>query len=60
MCGYDFYGPDHILFGTDAPLGPKFGMTGETVESIARMDIPEEDKQKIFFGNASELLTLSH
>jgi predicted TIM-barrel fold metal-dependent hydrolase len=60
MCGYDFYGPDHILYGTDAPLGPKFGMTGETVESVERMDIPEADKQKIFFGNASELLTLPH
>ena len=60
MCGYDFYGPDHILFGTDAPLGPKFGMTGETAESIERMDIPEEDKEKIFFRNASELLSLPH
>lgn len=60
MCGYDFYGPDHILYGTDAPLGPKFGMTGETAESIERMDIPGEDKEKIFFRNAVELLTLPH
>jgi hypothetical protein len=48
MCGYDFYGADHILFGTDAPLGPKFGMTGETAESIERMDITDAEKQKIF------------
>ncbi len=60
MCGYDFYGPDHILYGTDAPLGPKFGMTGETAESIERMDIPDEEKEKIFFRNAVELLTLPH
>ena len=60
MCGYDFYGPDHILYGTDAPLGPKFGMTGETAESIERMDIPDEEKDKIFFGNASEMLLLPH
>jgi predicted TIM-barrel fold metal-dependent hydrolase len=60
MCGYDFYGPEHILYGTDAPLGPKFGMTGETAESIERMAIPAEEKEKIFFGNASRLLTLPH
>lgn len=60
MCGYDFFGPDHILYGTDAPLGPRFGMTGETAESIERMDITEEEKQKIFWGNAAELLTLPH
>ena len=60
MCGYDFYGPDHILFGTDAPLGPKFGMTGETAESIERMDVPDEVKEKIFWRNASDLLTLPH
>jgi len=60
MCGYDFYGANHILYGTDAPLGPKFGMTGETAESIERMDISDEEKQKIFFGNAAELLILPH
>ena len=47
MCGHDFYGPDHILYGTDAPLGPKFGMTDETAESIERMEIPDEEKEKI-------------
>jgi predicted TIM-barrel fold metal-dependent hydrolase len=60
MCGYDFFGPDHILYGTDAPLGPKFGMTGETAESIERMSIPDTEKEKIFFRNAVELLTLPH
>ncbi len=60
MCGYDFYGPDHILYGTDAPLGPRFGMTGETAESIERMDIPDDHKEKIFLRNAIELLTLPH
>lgn len=60
MCGYDFFGADHLLFGTDSPLGPKFGLTGETAESIARMDIPEADKEKIFWRNAAGLLTLPH
>lgn len=60
MCGYAFYGADRLLFGTDMPLGPKFGLTGETAESIERMDISDEEKEKIFFRNAVELLTLPH
>ncbi len=60
MCGYDFYGAGHMLYGTDAPLGPKFGMTGETAESIDRMDIPEDEKEMIFWRNASDMLLLPH
>ena len=60
MCGYDFYGPDHILYGTDFPLGPKFGLTGETMESIQRMAITESEKEKILFRNAADLLMIAH
>jgi hypothetical protein len=35
-------------------------MTGETAESIERMAIPDTEKEKIFFRNAIELLTLPH
>ncbi len=60
MCGYDFYGAGHILYGTDFPLGPKFGLTGETMESIQRMAIPDEEKERIFFRNAADLLLIAH
>lgn len=60
MCGYDFFGADHLLFGTDAPLGPRFGLTGETAESIERMTIPDEEKEKIFWRNTADLLMLPH
>ncbi|MFH1646761.1 MAG: amidohydrolase family protein [Chloroflexota bacterium] len=60
MCGYDFFGAEHLLFGTDSPLGPKFGLTGETVESIERMAISDEEKEKIFWRNAADLLMLPH
>ncbi|MGD0780918.1 MAG: amidohydrolase family protein [Dehalococcoidales bacterium] len=60
MCGYDFYGPDHILYGTDFPLGPKFGLTGETLESVQRMTIPNDEKEKILFRNAADLLMIAH
>jgi predicted TIM-barrel fold metal-dependent hydrolase len=60
MCGYAFFGPDHLLYGTDSPLGPRFGLTGETMESVERMPIPDEEKEKIFFHNAAELLMIAH
>ena len=58
MCGYDFFGADHLLFGTDAPLGPSFGLTRETIYSVEQMDIPDIDKEKIFERNAVKLLRL--
>ncbi|MFC2045809.1 amidohydrolase family protein [Chloroflexota bacterium] len=58
MCGYDFYGPDRILFGTDAPLGPDFGLTLETIRSVERMAISDVEKYKIFEQNAIDLLKL--
>ena len=60
MCAYDFFGADHLLYGTDAPLGPKYGLTQETIESIQRMDITEEEKDKILTRNAVRLLALAH
>jgi uncharacterized protein len=60
MCGYSFFGADHLLFGTDMPLGPKFGCTGETIDSIERMNISIEDKEKVFFRNAVKLLGVAY
>jgi predicted TIM-barrel fold metal-dependent hydrolase len=59
MLGYAFFGADHILFGTDAPLGPKNGLTWQTMKSVEEMNIPDIDKEKIFIRNAIDLLRLS-
>lgn len=59
MCGHAFFGADHILFGTDAPLGPKFGLTIETIASIERMCIPDKEKEQIFLQNAINLLKIA-
>ncbi len=57
MCGYSFFGAEHILFGTDAPFGPSTpGLTLETIRAVERMDIPDTDKEKIFERNAIKLL----
>jgi predicted TIM-barrel fold metal-dependent hydrolase len=59
MCAYDFFGADHLLFGTDAPLGPRWGMVEDTIASIERMAIPDADKEKILKKNAVDLLKLA-
>lgn len=62
MCAYTFAGADHILFGTDIPLGDGqsgFTNTGYAIEAIGRMDIPDADKKKIFEDNARQLLHLT-
>jgi len=59
QCSYDYYGADHMLFGTDAPLGPRWGMIEGTIKSIERMAIPEEEKEKIFSTNAIEMFKLA-
>lgn len=59
MCAYDFFGADRMLYGTDAPLGPRYGLTQETIASIERMDISEVEKEKILTQNAVKLLSLA-
>jgi uncharacterized protein len=59
MCAYNFYGADHMFFGTDTPLGPRYGLTAETIRSINQMTIPETDKEKIFERNAVNLLRVA-
>ena len=58
MCAFDYYGADHMMFGTDAPLGAPVhsnGNTNQTIMAIEKMDISEEDKEKIFYSNAIEM-----
>jgi predicted TIM-barrel fold metal-dependent hydrolase len=59
MCAYEFFGAGHMLFGTDMPLGPRFGLTAETIRAIERAKIPEEEKEDIFRNNAVDLLRIA-
>ena len=64
MCGYDYFGADHIVFGTDMPLGGGadssggYRSTSDTIQSIEEMNISATDKDKIFESNTKRLLNL--
>ena len=60
MCGYAFSGPDHIVFGTDAPHDHQQGARSirQTIQAIEQMDISDEHKKKIFEDNARKLMRL--
>lgn len=63
MCGYDFFGPDLMVFATDYPYpggAEKCDLAiGDVIESVQRMPIPLEDKGKIFSKNPRKLLKLA-
>ena len=60
MCGHDFFGAEHILFGTDFPYdlagGDKF--IKKTIDAIYRMPVSDTDKKRIFEDNAKRILHL--
>lgn len=60
MCGYAFFGAEHLLFGTDMPFDAELGSWGlrKTIESIERMEISDLERKKIFEDNSRRLLRL--
>ena len=63
MCGYAFFGADHLLFGSDYPYpgGPEHGDVAleEVIRSVEMMDITREEKTGIFSKNARRVLQMS-
>ena len=61
MCGYEFFGPDRMMYGSDYPFGGEEGESSirENLVSIKEMAIPEEDIRKIQGANARQLLRIS-
>jgi predicted TIM-barrel fold metal-dependent hydrolase len=59
-CGLDFFGADHVLFGTDCPFDPEGGplFIREIIKGLDRMKLRPDDRRKIYFGNAMRLLRL--
>jgi len=59
-CGLEFFGEDHLLFGTDVPYDVENGGVSirETVRAIEAMGASESVRNKIYEGNARRLLHL--
>ena len=59
-CGYAFFGPDRMVFGTDYPYGLEEGedFIRENLTGIRNMAIPDEEKKKILGENAKKLLKI--
>jgi len=59
-CGLDFYGTDHVLFGTDCPFDPEGGplFIREVIKAIDGLKLKEDDRRKVYFGNAIRMLRL--
>ncbi|MBW1802188.1 MAG: amidohydrolase family protein [Deltaproteobacteria bacterium] len=57
-CGYQFFDPDHIIFGTDYPFGPDNGeyFMEKTFDQINGANLPQTDKDKILGENLERLL----
>lgn len=60
MNSYDFFGEDHLLFGTDYPFDIQNGAISlrKTIKAIEGIKIPESSKKKIYEDNARILLHL--
>jgi predicted TIM-barrel fold metal-dependent hydrolase len=61
MCGYAFFGAEHMVFATDAPYDSMGGgrLVKETIRSVEEMNISAEEKKMIFEDNARELFRLA-
>jgi predicted TIM-barrel fold metal-dependent hydrolase len=57
-CGYKFFGPEHILFATDYPFGPKKGerWIEGALHQIMAAHLPQKEKDQILGGNLQRLI----
>lgn len=53
-CGLDFFGVDHVVFASDAPLGP----LATTVEGVKGLELNKAQLEAVHHGNAEKLLKM--
>ncbi|WP_067460899.1 amidohydrolase family protein [Actinomadura macra] len=60
-CGLDFFGVDHVLFGTDCPFDPEGGplYIRETIRVLDALDIADAARDQIYHRNIRRLMRLS-
>ena len=59
-CGLDFFGVDKCLFASDCPFDPEGGpmYIRETIRRLEAVDATDEERERLFLGNAKTLLKL--
>jgi uncharacterized protein len=56
-CACDFFGVGHMLFASDMPFDPVQGtFIRDTIADVEALDISGADRERIYEGNARELL----
>ena len=60
VCGLEFFGADNVLFASDSPFDPEKGpgYIRETIKIVDALPISDEDRQKIYEGNARKLMKI--
>jgi aminocarboxymuconate-semialdehyde decarboxylase len=54
-CVIEFFGPEHVLFGTDTPLGPPNAIDA-TIADLGAAGLSEAELAAVYAGNAQRLL----
>lgn len=59
-CALDYFGTDHVLFGTDMPFDPEQGpgFVRDTIANIEALDLDPSGLTALYEGNARRLLGL--
>ena len=53
-CVLEFFGAEHVVFGTDTPLGPTDAIE-KTIADLNASRVSEADRSRVFSGNAERL-----
>jgi predicted TIM-barrel fold metal-dependent hydrolase len=61
VCGLKFFGAERVLFASDAPFDPERGpmFIRETIAILDRLPMSTEERERIYWRNAAELLKLN-
>jgi aminocarboxymuconate-semialdehyde decarboxylase len=59
-CVLEFFGPEHVLFGTDTPFDPEEGrFVGDVIADVESLPGGQAARTRIYNGNARQVLALT-